>query len=283
LNKVVLITGASSGFGKAAAQRLLDTGQWIVYAGARRLDRMNDLAARGATVLQLDVTQDRDLQSAAARMIDEHGRIDGLLANAGYGSYGMIESVPIDEIRYQYDVNVLGVARSIQAVLPHTRRQRSGRIVITESLLSHMTTAGLGWYASTKHALRAISTSLRQEVRRLGIDVVSIRPGGVATDFGGVAFDKLANANNADHAEDYRRLAADFHAYMRALYERSPGPDSTAAAMVAALTAKKPRRVYRTTLDARVMPRIAALVPDAAYDTIVLAEMRKAGKKARRR
>lgn len=280
MKKVVLVTGASSGFGKAAAQRLLDTGQWIVYAGARRLDRMNDLAARGAIVLPLDVTQDRDLQSTAARMIDEQGRIDGLIANAGYGSYGMIESVPIDEIRYQYDVNVLGVARSIKAVLPQMRRQRSGRIVITESLLSDMTTAGLGWYASTKHALRAISTSLRQEVRRLGIDVVSIRPGGVATDFGGVAFDKLANA---DHAEDYRRLAADFHAYMRALYERSPGPDSTAAAMVAALTAKKPRRVYRTTLDARVMPRIAALVPDAAYDAIVLAEMRKAGKKARRR
>jgi NAD(P)-dependent dehydrogenase (short-subunit alcohol dehydrogenase family) len=278
MKKVVLVTGASSGFGKAAAQRLLDTGQWIVYAGARRLDRMDDLAARGANVLPLDVTQDRDLHSAAARMIDEQGRIDALLANAGYGSYGMIESVPMDEIEYQYDVNVFGVARSIKAVLPQMRRQRSGRIVITESLLSDMTTAGLGWYASTKHALRAISTSLRQEVRRLGIDVVSIRPGGVATDFGDVAFDKLANV---DHADDYRRLSADFHAYMRALYERSPGPDSTAAAMVAALTAKKPKRVYRTTLDSRVMPKIAALVPGSAYDAIVLTEMRKAGKKAR--
>lgn len=280
MKKVVLVTGASSGFGKAATQRLLDTGQWVVYASARRLEHMDDLEASGAHVLEIDVTKDGDLQSAAARMIEEQGRIDGLLANAGYGSYGMIESVPIDEIRYQYEVNVLGVARSVKAVLPQMRRQRSGRIVITESLLSEMSTAGLGWYASTKHALRAVSTSLRQEVRHLGIDVVSIRPGGVATGFGDVAFDRLASV---DHAEDYRRLAADFHAYMLALYNRSPGPESTAAAMVDALTAEKPRRVYRTTLDARTMPKIAALVPDAAYDAIVLTEMRKAGRKSRRK
>jgi len=280
VKRVVLVTGASSGFGKAAAERLLDTGQWIVYAGARRVEQMADLAASGAHVLEIDVTKDDDLQSAAAKMIEEQGRIDGLLANAGYGSYGMIESVPIDEIEYQYDVNVLGVARSIKAVLPQMRRQRSGRIVITESLLSEISTAGLGWYASTKHALRAISTSLRQEVRHLGIDVVSIRPGGVATAFGDVAFDRLASV---DHAEDYRRLATDFHAYMLDLYGRSPGPDGTAAAMVDALTAKKPRRVYRTTLDSRAMPRIAALVPDSAYDAIVLTEMRKAGKRSRRK
>jgi len=277
VNKVVLITGASSGFGKAAAHRLLDTGQWTVYAGARRVEKMDDLAARGARTLRIDVTRDEDLQSAAAAITEAEGRIDALLANAGYGSYGMIEAVPMEEIRYQYEVNVFGVARSIKAVLPQMRRQGSGRIVITQSLLSNISTLGLGWYASTKHALRGMSTALRQEVRHLGIDVVSIEPGGVDTDFGEVAFGKL---NSVSHPEDYRRLADDFHAYMVDVYRKSPGPDGTAAAMVEALTARKPKLVYRTTMDAKFMPLVASRVPDFAYDRIVLAEIRKAGKKA---
>lgn len=278
MKKVVLITGASSGFGKVTAHKLLDSDQWTVYAGARRVEQMEDLAAKGARVLRLDVTQDADVQTAAATMVEAEGRIDALLANAGYGSYGMIESVPMEEIQYQYDVNVFGVARCLKAVLPQMRKQRSGRIVITESIVSHISTLGLGWYASTKHALRGMSIALRQEVRDLGIEVVSVEPGAVDTDFDEVAFERL---KAVDYPEDYQQLAEDFHAYMVDAYSKAPGPESTATAMVKALTAEKPRLVYKTTTDARLGPAVIGMVPDAAYDKMILSAVHKAGEKAR--
>lgn len=279
MKKVVLITGASSGFGKVTAHKLLDSNQWTVYAGARRVEQMEDLAAKGAHVLRLDVTHDADLQTAAQTMVETEGRIDALLANAGYGSYGMIESVPMEEIEYQYNVNVFGVARSVKAVLPQMRKQRSGRIVITESIVSHISTLGLGWYASTKHALRGMGIALRQEVRNLGIEVVAVEPGGVDTDFDEVAFERL---KTVEHPQDYQQLVDDFYAYMRDAYDKAPGPESTANAMVKALTAEKPRLVYKTTTDAKLGPAVMGMVPDAAYDKMILSAVQKAGDKARR-
>ncbi len=279
MKKAVLITGASAGFGKATAHKLLDSGHWTVYAGARRVERMEDLGAKGAHVLKLDVTQDTDLQTAANTMVEAEGRIDALLANAGYGSYGMIESVPLEEIEYQYNVNVFGVARCLKAVLPQMRKQRSGRIVITESIVSHISTLGLGWYASTKHALRGMSIALRQEVRDLGIEVVAVEPGGVDTDFDEVAFERL---KAVEHPRDYQRLVDDFYAYMVNAYSKAPGPESTAEAMVKALTADKPRFVYKTTADAKLGPAVVGMVPDATYDKMILSAVRKAGEKARK-
>lgn len=279
MKRVAWITGASSGFGKGAAASLLDRGDWTVYAGARRVADMQDLADRGAHVLELDVTSDASVTAAASQILDAEGRIDGLLANAGYGSYGMVEAVPTDEIRYQFDVNVFGVARCLKAVLPQMRARRAGRIVITESLVSRLSFAGLGWYAATKHALRAMSTALRQEVRGLGIDVVAIEPGGVDTGFGEVA---LAHLDAVGHEPDYRELCDDFHAFMADAYAKAPGPEGTVAAMVEALTAARPKPVYRTTADSSFGAAAAGIVPEAAWDRIMLASLRRAGKKARR-
>ncbi len=279
MTRVVWITGASSGFGKGAAASLLDTGDWTVYAGARRVADMEDLAEKGAHVLELDVTSDTSVEAAAGAILDAEGRIDGLLANAGYGSYGMVEAVPLEEIRHQFEVNVFGVARCLKAVLPGMRERRSGRIVITESLVSRLSFAGLGWYAATKHALRAMSTALRQEVRGLGIDVVAIEPGGVSTGFGEVAFARL---DAVDHAPDYRELSGDFHAFMADAYAKAPGPQGTVAAMVEALTAARPKPVYRTTPDSRFGAAAAGMVTEAAYDRIMLGALERAGKKARR-
>ena len=276
MKKNVLITGASSGFGKLAAQMLLDQKQWTVYACARREEKMQDLADKGAHVLKVDVTQEEDLQRAADLMISNDGRIDALLANAGFGSYGMIESVTMDEIKYQYDVNVFGVARSLKAVLPQMRKQKSGRIVITESIVSHISTLGLGWYASTKHALRGMSVALRQEVRDFGIDVVAIEPGAVNTEFDEVAFETL---KNTPHQDDYKQLADDFLAYMKDSYKKAPGPKSTARAMVRALNASKPKTVYQTTPDAKVAPTMMSIMPDRTYDNMILSSVKKAGQK----
>ncbi|MBN2658589.1 MAG: SDR family NAD(P)-dependent oxidoreductase [Spirochaetales bacterium] len=141
---VVLITGASAGFGHDTARELLKKG-YDVYATARRLEPMADLEKMGATLIKVDVTSDEDVKNAVDRIISEKGQIDIVYGNAGYGIYGNIENISLDDLKYQYDVNLFGQARLIQAVLPHMRARKSGRIILTASLMSHLSTAGLGW------------------------------------------------------------------------------------------------------------------------------------------
>lgn len=273
----VLVVGASSGFGAGVATVLLERG-YTVYAAGRRLDRMQTLAARGAQVLRMDVTDAASVDAGVERIIAAQGRLDHVYANAGYGSYGMIESVSLEEIRRQYDVNVFGVGRVVQAVLPHMRSQRRGRIIITASVASHVAIAGMGWYASTKHALDGVATALRQEVAHLGIDVVVIEPGMVQTEFDSVALDTL---KKTDHPEAYHRLVTGFRRFMEAGYARGPGPERTVAAMVHAATARRPRRVYRTTMDARTLPWLRTLLGGRLFYGIYLAWARRLAESGR--
>lgn len=267
---IVLITGASAGFGKLVAEKLLEKG-YTVYAAARRVERMQDLEAKGAHVMHMDVTDTDSVRAGVARILDEQQRLDVLFNNAGYGSYGTIEDVPLEEIQRQYDVNVFGMGRLIQAVLPQMRKQGSGRIINTSSVVGHVSTAVIGWYASTKHAVEAFSDALRMEVKPLGIDVVVIEPGAVKTEFDEVAFATLDSLN---HAEDYKPLVAGFRKYTGKLYSQSPGPESTARAVVKAIEAKKPKTRYATTMDAKLLPRVKRLLTDKLFDKIVLSQMK---------
>ena len=265
--QVVLITGASSGFGHLTAEKLLAMDNYIVYAAARRVEKMESLKQQGAHILKMDVTDNETVVAGVEQIIQEQGKIDTVLSNAGYGTYGMIETVPIEELQYQYDVNVFGMAHVLQAVLPHMRKQRDGRIVITTSIVSHVSQMGLGWYASTKHALTAMSIALRQEVRDLGIEVVMIEPGAVNTGFAEVAFGTM---DAITPPEDYQELHTAFKKFAVNNYASSPGPESTAEAMVKAITADSPRLVYKTTTDAKIMPPVMGMVPDRAYDSLIL-------------
>jgi NAD(P)-dependent dehydrogenase (short-subunit alcohol dehydrogenase family) len=253
---VVLITGASSGLGHAVARQLL-TGTATVYVVAPAHESMPDLVTAGAHAISLDVRDDAAVPAAVARVIAERGRIDILFNNAGYGQYGLVECVSIDDIRRQFDVNVLGYARFIQAVLPHMRRQRAGRIINTSSVCAHITMPGMGWYAASKHAVRAMTESLRLEVEGLGIDVVAIEPGSVATGFQGVSQSALASSPCPDDYAAIKQRAVGLHA---GTGRRAASPASTVAAVLHAMTADAPRAVYRTTLDARVAPRLHAIL-----------------------
>src|SRR5437879_11777956 len=167
--KVALVTGASSGIGASAARKLHDLG-YVVYGAARRVERMKDLADAGIEVLPMDVTDQESMRDGVRRIIDAHGRIDVLVNNAGYGSYGAIEDVPLDEARAQFEVNVFGAAALIQLVTPHMRAQGSGRIINISSMGGKIYTPFGGWYHGTKFALEALSDSLRNELRPFGID-----------------------------------------------------------------------------------------------------------------
>jgi NADP-dependent 3-hydroxy acid dehydrogenase YdfG len=273
--KVVLVTGASSGFGQLTAEKLLEQGH-IVYATARRVERMDDLKKKGARILKIDVTDNDSIITGVKQIIEEEGKIDVLLNNAGYGTYGIVECVPMEEIQRQYDVNVFGMGRVLQAVLPYMRERKKGRIVITTSIVSHISMAGLGWYASTKHALTGMSIALRQEVKNLGIDVVMIEPGTVKTGFDSVAF---ATFDKIEHPADYEQVAKGFRKFLAGMYAKSPGPESTVAAMVEAVNARKPKTVYKTTSDAKRMPRMMSLFSDRTSDKMMLSQINKAARK----
>ena len=185
-NKVILLTGASSGIGFDAAKMLAQQGH-KVYAAARRVELMEPLKANGVQVIRMDVTDEASMQQGVEAVIKAEGRIDVLVNNAGYGFFGAIETVPIEEARRQLEVNVFGLARLTQLVLPYMRQQGSGRIVNTSSIAGKMVFYMGGWYNVTTYSVEAFSDALRMEMKPFGIDVVMIEPGAIKTDWGIIA------------------------------------------------------------------------------------------------
>ena len=181
----ILITGASSGIGFDAARTLAQRGH-TVYAAARRVEKMEALKADGVIPIQLDVTKEEDIQNALETIHESHQGVDVLINNAGYGLYGAMEDTPLEDARYQFDVNLFGLARLTQLVLPHMREQNFGRIINTSSVGGKIYTPLGSWYHATKHALEGWSDCLRLEVAPFGIDVVIIEPGAIITEFGDV-------------------------------------------------------------------------------------------------
>jgi NAD(P)-dependent dehydrogenase (short-subunit alcohol dehydrogenase family) len=269
--KNVLITGASSGIGKAAAQRFLDEG-WAVYAVARRLEKMQDLAERGATVMAGDVTRPEEMQAVVAAIEEKHGAVNVLVNNAGYSESGAVEDVPMEDARDQMEVNVFGLIRLCQFVLPGMRRQRSGRIINVSSIVGKITFPASGWYSATKHALEALSDALRFEVAPFGIDVVLVEPGAIRTEFQQVAV--RAVAENSKEGP-YANLA---DVYTRMLESRSgdrtPGPEVVANVIYKAASAKRPRTRYPVPFSARLFILLRKLIPDRLWDRLARTQFR---------
>lgn len=175
-----------SGVGEATARKLQSLG-YTVYAAAQRTDRLEPLAEKGIRPLAMDVTDDASMVAGIERIIAESGRLDVLVNNAGYGSYGAIEDVPIAEARRQVEVNLFGLGRLVQLALPHMRNQGSGTVVNVSSMGGRFTTPLGGWYHATKYAVEALSDALRMELKPFGIDVVVIEPGGIRPEWAGIA------------------------------------------------------------------------------------------------
>ena len=188
--KVILLTGASSGIGYDASVALARQGH-KVYAAARRVELMEPLRKEGVVPIRMDVTDEQSMQEGVKAVMEAEGRIDVLVNNAGFGYFGAIETVAMEEARRQIEVNVFGLARLCQLVLPIMRKQGSGRIVNTSSIAGKMVLLYGGWYHVSKFSVEAFSDALRMEMRPFGIDVVLIEPGGIDTDWGVIAADHL--------------------------------------------------------------------------------------------
>ncbi|KSU76683.1 NADP-dependent 3-hydroxy acid dehydrogenase YdfG [Pseudarthrobacter enclensis] len=265
--KTALVTGASSGIGEATARKLQSLG-FTVYGAARRTDRLADLATDGVRPLAMDVTDDASMQSGIDRIIAETGQIDVLVNNAGYGSYGALEDVDIDEGRRQFDVNVFGAIRLAQLVLPHMRSRRSGTIVNISSMGGKIYTPLGGWYHGTKFALEALSDCLRLEVKPFGIDVVVIEPGGIATEWGGIAADLLLKTSGqGPYAAQAQAMAKSLKAETSA--NRNSPPSVIADAIAKAVTASKPKTRYALGFGARPLIAARRLLGDRQFDALI--------------
>ncbi|MFC9685804.1 oxidoreductase [Streptomyces sp. NPDC056948] len=265
--KTALVTGASSGIGEATALKLQSLG-YTVYGAARRTDRLQKLADGGIRPLAMDVTDDDSMRAGIDRIVSETGRIDVLVNNAGYGSYGAIEDVPLSEGRYQFEVNVFGAMRLAQLALPHMRAQRSGSIINITSMGGKIHTPLGGWYHGTKFALEALSDCLRLELKPFGIDVVVIEPGGIKTEWGSIAADGLRKASS-DGAYAQQANAVATSMTSEANTKRMSSPQVIADAIGKAVTARKPKTRYATGFGARPMITLRRLLPDRGFDTFI--------------
>ena len=268
-SRPVLITGCSTGIGRATAERLADDG-WNVHATARRPESIEELAGRGMKTHALDVTDEGSMEAAVAE-VERDGPIGALVNNAGYSQSGAIETIPMSSVRKQFETNVFGLMRMCQLVLPGMRDAGSGRIVNLSSMGGKLTFPGGGVYHATKHAVEALSDALRFEVSGFGIDVVVLEPGLIVTDFGETAAGSLAEVEEhgpyADFNADVARVTA--NAYTSGMARLGAGPEAVAAKIAGALSAGRPRTRYKITPSARVVMGMRRLMSDRMWDRFV--------------
>ena len=267
MDRIALVTGASSGIGEATARRLMEEG-FTVYAAARRTDRMAALGEAGARLLALDLTQDESIVTAMERIRGEAGRLDVLVNNAGYGSYGALEDVPLEEGRRQFEVNLFGAARLCQLALPLMRAQKSGKIVNVSSIGGKGGEPFGAWYHATKYALEGLSDSLRMELTPFGIDVIVIEPGAIATEWGGIAHESLLRMSAETAYGHYARRHAKLHERASGSGMASP-PDYVARIITRAVKAGRPRTRYAAGGGARVILFLLKILSDRMTDRLM--------------
>lgn len=270
MGKVVLITGASSGMGKSTANILHAQG-YKVYGAARRTDRMQDLADKGMGVVSLDLTKDESIVAAVNEVLEKEGRIDVLINNAGYGSYGSVEEVSIEEAKRQFEVNIFGLARITQLVLPGMREQKSGRIINISSMGGKIYTPMGAWYHATKFALEGWSDCLRLEVQQFGIDVVVVEPGGIQTEWGNIAMENLEKVSgNGPYADMVKQVVS---ALSEGGDKLSP-VDLLGKEIAKAATVNKPKTRYLKGYMAKPLVTLRRWVSDRTFDKLLMSQFK---------
>ena len=248
-----------------------------VYAAARSLERMEPLRAHGVQPMRMDLTDEASLREGVQRVLDAEGHIDTLVNNAGYGYFGAVEHVSMTEARRQLEVNLFGLARLCQLVLPHMREMGGGRIVNVSSVAGKAVLYFGGWYHVSKFAVEALSDAMRVELRPFGIDVVLIEPGGIRTSWGIIAAEHLAQSAAGTAYEGPALREAD---NLRWAYSSQllSNPTAVARTIARAVGARRPRTRYLVGFAAGTIVRLHALLPDRWWDAL----MRQGGRRSLR-
>ncbi len=270
--KTALVTGASSGMGKAIAHRLIQEG-YQVYAAARSIEKMADLARLGAQPLMMDISRDEEIVAGVNTILAQTGGVDVLVNNAGFGLYGPVEEIQIDEARYQFEVNLFGAARLTQLLLPAMRARHSGHIVNITSMGGKMYSVLGAWYHATKHALEGWSDCLRLEVAEFGIKVVIVEPGVIETGFGDIASESIVKRSASG---PYGRLVQKVATSIKNTYGHGTGSDPAVIADVVSGAIKRhtPRTRYAAGKFAKMLIRLRLCLGDRIFDRIILSQTR---------
>ncbi len=270
MKKIVLITGASSGIGEETAKMLHDKG-YIVYGAARRIEKMQPLKEKGINLLEMDVTNDESMIKGVKHILNKEGSIDILINNAGYGSYGSLEDVPLAEAKYQFEVNIFGMARLTQLVLPKMREQRSGKIINISSIGGRIGEPHGAWYHATKFAVEGLSDCLRMELKQFNIDVVVIQPGAILTEWSTISRENLLKVSGHTAYSDLAKK----HVKMLARFDESGSkPLVIAKTITKAIQAKKPKTRYAAGSNAGLIIFTRWLISDRMFDRLMLSLMK---------
>ena len=277
-SKAVLITGCSTGIGRATAEHLAAKGH-TVYATARRPDSIADLEAKGCKTLALDVNDETSMQAAVDAVVAAEGAVGVLINNAGYSQSGALETLDMADVRRQFETNVFGLLRMCQLVLPGMREQRWGRIVNMSSMGANFVFPGGGVYHATKFAVDALSDALRWEVKGFGIDVVIIQPGLIVTEFGNTAASSVGSGNGPYGQFNDTVAKATKGIYEGPVRHLGGGPETVAKAVERAIKSRRPRLRYRVTPSAHLLITQRKLMTDRMWDRMLTAQFPRPGKK----
>ena len=270
MNRVALITGASAGMGKDTALLLSKNG-YTVYGAARRVESMKDLEQLGVRIMKMDVSDDLSMNEGVAKIMEAEGRIDVLINNAGFGSYGAIEDVTMKDARYQMEVNLFGLARLTQLVLPYMRKQKFGKIVNVTSIGGKMATPLGGWYHASKFAVEGWSDSLRMEVKQFGIDVIVIEPGGVKTEWQGIANDSMEKVSG--HTV-YRKLVQSAQKVAKKSQDSFSEPTIIAELIYKVITIEKPKARYAAGHLSGMILFLRKWLSDGLFDKMIMSQLK---------
>lgn len=268
--KTVLVTGASAGIGKATAIYLAQNG-YNVYGAARRTEKMQDLKTHGIKPISLDVTKEESLVACVEQILKETGSIDILINNAGSGYYGALEDMPMSDAKYQLEVNVFGVARLIQLVLPTMRKNNYGKIVNISSVGGKVTLPMGVWYHASKFAIEGLSDALRKEVKSFGIDVIVIEPGGTKSEMTGLGTEYMSRVSGNTA---YSSLAKGVINMYAAVEKDAADPIVIAKLIKKGIEANKPKTRYAGASGAKMMLFFRKILSDKMFDKLIMSQMK---------
>jgi len=276
MKKVIFITGASSGIGKDTALSLIKNGH-IVYGAARRLPKMQDIVKSGGYAIKMDILKEKEIDKTVNQIIREQGRIDVLINNAGYGLWGAVETIKIDEAKRQFEVNIFGLAYLTKLIIPLMRKQKSGKIINMSSMGGKVYTPFGAWYHATKYALEGWSDCLRMELKNFGIHVILIEPGVIKTEFQDVMMDSTVERSIGTPYEKKLRALKKATQEMYARGIGSP-PSTITNLIIKAINSNNPKRRYVGGLFAKPMLLIKKWFGDKIYEKAILSQIKKAKK-----
>jgi short-subunit dehydrogenase len=251
---------------------MLDEGH-IVYGAARRVEKMEFITRSGGKTIKMDITNDDNIRSAVDRIITEEGRIDVLVNNSGYAIYGSVEETEVEDARKQFEVNLFGLGRLTQLVIPHMRKKGSGTIINMSSMGGKIYTPMGAWYHASKHALEGWSDCLRIELKQHNINVVIIEPGIIHTEFADVMYEPmLKRSANGPYSKMTKAIA---DSSMNMYKENNSSPPSVIADLASkAINSNRPRTRYSAGKMAKPMMFLRKYLGDKAFDSALLSQVK---------